>query len=374
MRSLSSLLLLGVLAAGCATTSPPSGPPAPFVGTEWHLVRLGADTPSVASGTIAFGPDGRVSGTTGCNRFTGSYALGSSGAITLSQVGATKMACPGPAMEQEARVLEALGRAARVEVRGTRLTLLTGGTALLTFEAPRGAGTAAPGTVLNGTVTYRPRIALPPDAVLTVRLLDVSRADAASVTLAETTVPTGGAQVPLPFSLSYDGTRVEARNRYVVRAEIRDGAGALQWTTDTALPVLTNGAPRDGVEVPVVQVAEGGGSVSDAALVGPEWRLTEIRSASGVTLAVEAGAPYSLRFDATGRFSGQADCNRIGGAFEMLSGERIRFTQALSTLAECPAGSAAGAFLSALNSADRYSVAGNLLTLTGSDGTLALAR
>ena len=156
------------------------------------------------------------------------------------------MACPAPAMEQESLFLEALGRAARVEVRGDRLTLLDGGTALLTFEAPRGDAARPAGTVLNGTVTYLQRIALPPDAVLTVRLLDVSLADAPSVTLAETTTPTAGRQVPLPYSLSYDAARVEARHRYVVRAEIRGRTGALMWTTDTAYPVLTNGAPRDG--------------------------------------------------------------------------------------------------------------------------------
>lgn len=113
-----------------------------------------------------------------------------------------------------------------------------------------------PTAALRGTVTYLPRIALPPDAVVTVRLLDVSLADAPAVTLGAQTLPMQGRQVPVPFTLAYDPSRIDARHRYVVRAEIRDGTGALRWTTDTAYPVLTQGAPSSGVEIRVVQVPE----------------------------------------------------------------------------------------------------------------------
>ena len=41
------------------------------------------------------------------------------------------------------------------------------------------------GSRVTGSVTYRERIALPPTAVVTVRLVDVSRADAPSVLIAE---------------------------------------------------------------------------------------------------------------------------------------------------------------------------------------------
>ena len=39
---------------------------------------------------------------------------------------------------------------------------------------------------INGSVAYRQRIAMPPDALLTVRVEDVSRADTSSAVLAET--------------------------------------------------------------------------------------------------------------------------------------------------------------------------------------------
>lgn len=111
--------------------------------------------------------------------------------------------------------------------------------------------------VVSGTVTYRQRSALPPGAILTVSIIDVSRADAPATTIAETRIPTAGKQVPLPFDLAYDRTKIVDRNRYAVRAEIRDGERLL-FTTDTSVPVITQNNPRT-VEVTLVPVGGGGG-------------------------------------------------------------------------------------------------------------------
>jgi putative lipoprotein len=111
--------------------------------------------------------------------------------------------------------------------------------------------------VVSGTVTYRQRSALPPNATLTVSIIDVSRADAPSVTIAESRIPTAGKQVPIPFDMAYDRAKIQERNRYAVRAEIGDG-DRLLFTTDTSYPVITQGNPRS-VEVTVVPVGGGGG-------------------------------------------------------------------------------------------------------------------
>ena len=91
---------------------------------------------------------------------------------------------------------------------------------------------------LSGTVAYRERMALPPDARLAVALRDVSRMDVAAPAIAEVERATDGAQVPLAFTLEYDPARINPRGRYAVSARISDGSGRLLWTTDShiALP------------------------------------------------------------------------------------------------------------------------------------------
>jgi putative lipoprotein len=113
-------------------------------------------------------------------------------------------------------------------------------------EAPRMAE-------LTGTVAYRERMALRMDAVITVRLSDVSRMDAPSILIAEETIEARGKSVPIPYRLTYDPSRIEERNTYAVRAEIRGADGQLMWTTDTVVPVLTRGAPSDGVDIMLVR-------------------------------------------------------------------------------------------------------------------------
>ncbi len=374
MRSLLSLLLLGALVGGCATTGGASGASSAVVGPAWQLVAIGGgQLPGVPYASLTFGADGRFNGTTGCNRFFGTYTLAPGGALSLSDLDSTRMGCPPDPMAQETGILGLLNRADRATVDGRRLVLSAGTTPLLTFIASSSASGTA-GATLTGTVTYRERIALPPDARLTVRLLDVSRADAPSATLAQQTTEAAGRQVPLPFSLSYDPSRVDGRARYVVRAEIRDGRGGMLWTTDTAYPVLTNGAPTDGVEVRVVQVAGGTSGSDSGALVGPTWRLVEIADASGVALTFEGLSPITLTFSADGRYSGQVDCNRLAGGFMTTAGGGLALSQGATTLAACPGPSAAGPFLDVFNGATRYRVDGSRLLVGGPAGSLTFLR
>lgn len=92
------------------------------------------------------------------------------------------------------------------------------------------------------TALYRERIMLPPGHVLTVRIEDVSRADAPAVVLAEGSEPLTGAP-PYRVSLGFPTAQIDPRHTYAARAEIRDVTGALVFITDTRHAVLTQGAP-----------------------------------------------------------------------------------------------------------------------------------
>ncbi|MFN3816807.1 YbaY family lipoprotein [Brevundimonas sp.] len=105
---------------------------------------------------------------------------------------------------------------------------------------------------VTGTATYRERILLPPGHVLTVRLEDVSLADAPSRVLAEQVTPLEGGAPPYAFTLAYDPAEIRPGHIYTVRAEIRDEEGRLRFITDTRNAVIDNGVAR--IDVVMVSV------------------------------------------------------------------------------------------------------------------------
>ncbi|MFO1432190.1 MAG: YbaY family lipoprotein [Candidatus Competibacteraceae bacterium] len=100
--------------------------------------------------------------------------------------------------------------------------------------------TNAQAQTIQGTASYRERIALPPEAAFEATLEDVSRADAPAEVIGRTRIePTG--QVPIRFEIAYDVTRIDPKHRYSVRARITRG-DTLLFTTTRIYPVLTQGA------------------------------------------------------------------------------------------------------------------------------------
>ena len=89
---------------------------------------------------------------------------------------------------------------------------------------------------MSGTVVYHAREALPSAAVLTLRLLDVSRADAPAVVLAERSISNPG-NSPIPFRLSYPIGGIQPGRRYVIEARI-EVTGRL-WFYSTEQHVVT---------------------------------------------------------------------------------------------------------------------------------------
>ncbi|MBZ9771498.1 YbaY family lipoprotein [Mesorhizobium sp. CO1-1-8] len=72
---------------------------------------------------------------------------------------------------------------------------------------------------VRGEVIYRERIALPPSAVLSVQLADVSLADAPATIIGEQKVkPTG--QVPISFEIKFDPSVIRSQMTYALQARI----------------------------------------------------------------------------------------------------------------------------------------------------------
>jgi heat shock protein HslJ len=109
--------------AGCSST----GESARLEGTIWALESYqNADGETVDalpdSGAGADFENGEVSGTSGCNRFFGSYEVDGD-SISIGPLGSTLMACPGPLMDQEIGFMTSFQSAATYEISGDTLTM-----------------------------------------------------------------------------------------------------------------------------------------------------------------------------------------------------------------------------------------------------------
>ena len=99
----------------------------PLVGTEWQLKRLMGRDYTFDKGifTFTFNDKGEVAGKGACNRIFGSYTTSKTGALTISGIGSTRMACPD--MATETAFIELLERATHYEIDGNMLLILCNG-------------------------------------------------------------------------------------------------------------------------------------------------------------------------------------------------------------------------------------------------------
>lgn len=119
LKSLAAAFLLGMTAA-CATIPAGGSPSTALLGKEWTVVNVaGRATIPDARPTLLFGPDGRLAGSTSCNRLIASYSARGS-KLTISPAGTTLMACPPAVMEQERQFLDMVRgvKSFRVEASG----------------------------------------------------------------------------------------------------------------------------------------------------------------------------------------------------------------------------------------------------------------
>lgn len=101
-----------------------------LAGTAWRVTGINNGRQAVVSvlagtePTLAFGADGRASGSAGCNNFTAGYTAEGS-KVTITAPASTRKMCAEPAgvMEQEQQFLAALATVATARVEGDRLEL-----------------------------------------------------------------------------------------------------------------------------------------------------------------------------------------------------------------------------------------------------------
>ena len=118
-----------------------------LAGTSWSVTGYNNGRQAVVSvltGTnlsMAFGSDGKVGGSAGCNRYSAAYTL-EGHKLTIGPAAATRMMCAKPegVMEQERQFLQALETVATARFEGDRLELRSaeGQLAVTLTKAPGG--------------------------------------------------------------------------------------------------------------------------------------------------------------------------------------------------------------------------------------------
>jgi heat shock protein HslJ len=111
-----------------------------LAGTSWQATGINngkeavVGTDGTGQVTLAFGADGTVSGSGGCNSYSGPYTTSGADQLTIGTLASTMKACEEPVMETEQMFFAALENVATYQLEGSTLTLRdAGGATQATF-------------------------------------------------------------------------------------------------------------------------------------------------------------------------------------------------------------------------------------------------
>lgn len=216
---------------------------------------------------------------------------------------------------------------------------------------------------INGSATYRERIAASEGAVLKVQLSDTSRADAPAIPVADWSASLDQGGVPKNFTLEVNEP-LDPRFTYTLRATVTGPDGALLWTTDTVHQLSAVTGEVDAGQMMMVMVQQAPAPEPEPEtpeVTGHEYRVSAIGGQ-----AVTGSRPITINFMEDGRVNGFGGCNSFGGNYGEAEG-KITFGDLISTMMAC-LDAKAGAQESALHA----TLKGAVIVAPGSDGKVLL--
>lgn len=221
---------------------------------------------------------------------------------------------------------------------------------------------------VSGTVVYRERMALPPDAAIEVKLQDVSGSNGMPNTIAETVFGSGGKQVPIPFQLAYNTSDINPAHKYQVQANIRVN-GKLLFTGVIPYLVITQGNSSQ-VALLLERAPEKSAQAPGRKLLYTNWKLVQVNGKAAVV--VEGGEAH-LFLEKKEMFTGSTGCNQITGSYIASEGA-LQFTPGGMTMKMCvqPLMEQEQALVAAMKATTNYKIDGDALELL--NGTQALAQ
>lgn len=177
---------------------------------------------------------------------------------------------------------------------------------------------------LEGNVMYRERMMLPRGSRTVVKLVDVSRADAPSVTIASAEIADAAAS-PVPYKLSYDPNLIDKRGRYALQATIYDGDRMLFTTTEHHPALGEDGTKTD---IFVQRIANEAEADAELTLYG-RWLAEDIEGGGVIDRA-----QTTLEIAQDGAVHGSGGCNRYSGSAK-IDGDKLAFGALASTNMAC---------------------------------------
>lgn len=227
--------------------------------------------------------------------------------------------------------------------------------------------------VVTGTVAYRERMALPPDAAIDVRIEDISLQNAPAKVVAENVFAAAGKQVPIPFQLPYNPADINPAHNYSVRATISVN-GQMMFTSTATYPVITRGAPTQVALMLQQAQAPTGASLppTGAKLQGTLWILVEMNGKPALARMGEKQA-YMKLHKQSGRLEASSGCNGFTGSY-IVDQSSLRINPGATTTMMCPPElmQQQQTFVDTLKAASSYRIA--LGTLELLDGSKVVAR
>jgi heat shock protein HslJ len=375
--SLFVIVVACVIAAGCTSGTSTPGTVTGLTGTSWTLDSYLTENGSLApvlpgtEVTARFGPDGRVTGSAGCNSYGGDYHLDGT-TLSISSIVQTLKLClePEGIMEQEARFIDLLGSAAECRIENDRLVITDaeGADALVFVKGDES-------TELAGNTWWTLASFAGDDGTLTPVL------DGTAVTAtfsAEGSL--GGSAGCNHYSADYtvDGESLTIEPAIRTEMYCSEPPGIMDQE-DRYLALLTEVASyrmedglltlmdSDGVDLLVFEEVV---QTPDLPLTGTDWVLEAYSTGGDAISSVIAGTTITANF-ADGNVTGNAGCNHYGGQYS-LDGTNLTVSSLFSTLMYCETPGVMeqeAAFLGHLANVSSYRVEGDRLILTDAEGT-----
>lgn len=354
------LLLVGLVA--CTLAAEPTVSDNQLVGTNWSLVTMNGA--AVQEGmTLSFSAD-TVSGSDGCNSFTGGYTVENGALVIADNLASTAMACPDMDEVMSRQYLDALLSISSYTFDDDSLTFQTENGELV-FEPldDNATNNAGIDTMVNPLVTTHWNLVsidgvnVNSNMTLSFNPETVSGSDSCNTFSGDYTVSSDGT---LDISDNLISTTVACPD--VDTSMVQSYLNALASATGfmhngDSLTIQTENGELVFTQMPNVE------------LDGTRWQLNSLADGSGNITRMPIDSDIFIIFDGD-QVNGSGGCNSFSGE-ATIENPQMSFGNIAATLMACAdedVNQREGEFFAALNNVSTYEIVGQTLTLYDADG------